>query len=56
MKADGLAAGKGVIIPKDNEEAKLAARSILEVRSIFARSSTQSYLGRIRESRPYYNP
>ncbi|KAF1748159.1 hypothetical protein GCK72_024626 [Caenorhabditis remanei] len=30
VKADGLAAGKGVIIPKDNEEAKLAARSILE--------------------------
>ncbi|ULT82846.1 hypothetical protein L3Y34_012231 [Caenorhabditis briggsae] len=30
VKADGLAAGKGVIIPKDNEEAKNAARSILE--------------------------
>ncbi|CAI2357293.1 unnamed protein product [Caenorhabditis sp. 36 PRJEB53466] len=30
VKADGLAAGKGVIIPKDNEEAKAAARSMLE--------------------------
>lgn len=53
VKADGLAAGKGVIIPNDMKETEAAARSMLEVKlNIGFIELMFEYSGKIRRCWP----